>query len=171
MGSNVRNSPVEREKVDEETRKLAALFGEALNLPRISGITVPVECPLCGTEAAMTPARVQVIRQHVEDTKDFKTAESAAKSALAQLFASAEALATAVAATLPWYLKTAGAKRRETGFAVTRIRNLLGDHADEFVGPWLIKTRHLVRAGLVAARAVSPARRRLPASRKSFDQV
>jgi hypothetical protein len=136
----------EREKVDEETRKLAALFGEALNLPRISGITVPVECPLCGTEAAMTPARVQVIRQHVEDTKDFKTAESAAKSALAQLFASAEALMTALAAALPWYLKTSGAKRRETGFAVTRIRNLLGDHADEFVGPWLVQTRHLVRA-------------------------
>jgi hypothetical protein len=90
---------------------------------------------------------VQLIRQHVEDTKDFKTAEVAAKSALAQLSASAEALVTSVAAALPWYLKTTGAKRRETGFAVTRIRNLLGDHAEEFVGPWLVQTRQLVRAG------------------------
>ena len=79
--------------------------------------------------------------------RTYKTAESGGKIRLwRQLFASAEALMTALAAALPWYLKTSGAKRRETGFAVTRIRNLLGDHADEFVGPWLVQTRHLVRA-------------------------
>lgn len=78
----------ERKRVDEETRQLAALFDEVLKLPSISGITVPVECPLCGTESAMTPVRVHLIRQDVEDIKDFKAAESAPKSAIAQLSSS-----------------------------------------------------------------------------------
>ncbi len=62
-----------------------ALFDEALKLSAISGITEPIECPLCGTESALTPGRVQRIRQHVEGTKDFKMAETAAKSALTGL--------------------------------------------------------------------------------------
>ena len=139
----------ERQKVDEETRQLAALFDEALNLPSISGIITPVECPLCGIESALTPERVRLIRDYVEDAKDFKRAESAAKSALTQLSASVEVLATAAESAQPWYLKIGSAKRRETGFTVARIGELLGDHADKFVAPWLSRTRPLARAGNV----------------------
>ena len=70
---------------DQDVVTLVALFDEALKLPANSGITEPIECPLCGTESALTPGRVQRIRQHVEGTKDFKMAETAAKSALTGL--------------------------------------------------------------------------------------
>lgn len=136
----------ESKKVDEETRQLVAFFDEALKLPAISGMTEPVDCPLCGTESALTPERVQLIRRHVEDSKDFKTAETAAKSALSQLSASGEVLATAAEAALPRYLKTTAAKRRETGFTVARIRKLLGDRAAELADPWLGQVRPLARA-------------------------
>jgi len=142
----------EREKVDEETRHLVALLDEALKLPAIFGITEPVDCPLCGTESALTPERVELIRQHVEDSKDFKTAETAAKSALSQLSASAEALATGAEAALPRYLKATAAKRRETGFTVARIRGLLGDRAAELANPWLARVRPLARAGIALRR-------------------
>ncbi len=136
----------EREKVDEETRQLVALFEEALNIPAISGITKPVDCPLCSTESALTPERVQLIRQNVENSKDFKTAETAAKSALSELSASAEALATAAKDALPSYLKTTPAVRREMGFTVSRIRELLDDRAAELADPWLALVRPLARA-------------------------
>jgi hypothetical protein len=138
----------ERKKVDEDTQQLIALFYEALKIPAISGITEPVDCPLCGTESALTPDRVKLIRQHVENEKarDFKTAETAAKTVLTQLSASARVLATAAEAALPRYLKTTAAKRREIGFSVTRMRELLGDRAEGLITPWLVRIRPLAKA-------------------------
>lgn len=136
----------EREKVDEETRHLAALFDEALKIPAVSDIESPVECPLCGTDSALSPERVAVIRQHVEDTREFKSAETAAKAALSQLSTSATSLATSIQAALPNYLKVTAARRRELGFSVTRIRELLDDQAAGFIDPWLVAVRPLVRA-------------------------
>jgi hypothetical protein len=142
----------ERKKVDEKTRQLVALFEEALKLPAVSRVTEPVECPLCGTELALTPDRVQVIRQHVEDTKDFAAAEKAARSALSQFTVSAEALAIAAEAALPKYLRTPGADRRKTGFTLARIRQLLGDRANELVEPRLAQIWPLARAGATLRR-------------------
>lgn len=143
----------ERKKVDENTRQLVALFDEALKLPAISAITESVDCPLCGAESSLTPGRMQLIRQHVEDTKDFKTAEIAAKSVLTRLSTSSKALATAAEATLPGYLKTTRTDRREAGFTVARIRELLRDHAEESIAPWLAHVRPLVKACLALRRA------------------
>jgi len=148
----------EREKIDEKTRQLVALFDQALNLPAIAGITEPVDCPLCGTETALTPERVQLIRGHVENTNDSKTAETAAKSALAQLSALAAALTTAADAAIAQYLKTTAAKRRETGFTVARIRALLGDRAQEVVDPWLAQVRPFARAAVALRRGAQKAR-------------
>ncbi|WP_292237757.1 hypothetical protein, partial [Mesorhizobium sp.] len=83
--------------------------------------------PLCGIEAALTPERVKLIRQHAADTKDFKMAETAAKAALSQLSTSANNLVEAVIASLPEFLKVGTHKRRESGFTVGRIKQLLGD--------------------------------------------
>jgi len=147
----------ERKKVDEETRQLAVLFDEALKLPAISAIAAPVDCPLCATESALTPARVQIIRQHVEDIRDFKTAETAANSALAQLSASAEALTSAAEAALPRYVKTPPAERRKTGFTLARIRELLADSAGGLVDPWLARIRPVARAGTALRRGAMQA--------------
>ncbi len=131
----------EKAKVDEETRQLAALFVEALKLPDIAETTEQVDCPLCGVEDALTPARVELLRQHVAATKDFKTAEANAKAALGRLMTSADSLADAAKAALPEFFKTPGRKRRDAGFTVARLHELLGDGADAVVGPWLVAVR------------------------------
>lgn len=136
----------ERQKVDEDTRKLVTLFDEALRLPAISEITEPVDCPLCGTVSALTPGRVQLIRQYVENSRDFKTAEQAAKSSLLQLSASIELLRTTAETGRPRYMKMIAIERHKTGFTVPRIRELLGDRAAELTNPWIDRIRPLARA-------------------------
>lgn len=144
----------ERQKVDEETRQLVAIFDEALRLPAISGITEPVDCPLCGTVSALTSERVQLIRQHVENSRDFKAAEAIAKVALSQLSASIESLATAAEAALPRYFKMTTTQRRKAGFTVRRIRELLSDRAAELADPWLSRVRPFRRASVALRRGV-----------------
>lgn len=137
----------ECKKVDEQTRQLTALFEEALKLPAITDLDTPVDCPLCGTESALTPERVQLIRQHVADTSEFKQAEKAAQAALSRLTSSADSLANAFESAMPQYIRMTAAQRRSEGFTVARIRALLGDRAAEFVDPWLDQLRPLIRAG------------------------
>jgi hypothetical protein len=136
----------ERRRVDEDTRRLVTLFDEALKLPAIADAGNAVECPLCGTESALTPGRIALIRQHVEDTKGFKTAETASKSVLTQLSASADALVRAGDAGLPAFLNISGAERHQPGFTVHRIRELLGVGTAGLVDPWLVQVRLLARA-------------------------
>lgn len=143
----------ERKKVDEQSRQLVALFDQALKLPAVLAISEPVDCPLCETKGSLTPERIEAIRQHVENSKEFKTAETLAKYALSQLSAMAGALASATDAALPRYLKMASAKRRDAGFTVARLVELLGDRAEELVKPWLNQVRPLARAGAALRRA------------------
>lgn len=143
----------ERALIDAEVRRLAALFDEALKIPTIASITAPIDCPLCGTETALTPERVEVIRRYVEGTKEFKSAETAVRTALSQLLGSTASLASAIENALPLYLKTTAARRRGTGFTIDRIRRLLGEGAAEFVDPWLSTVRPLVRTAFAARRA------------------
>ena len=142
----------ELKKVDEETRKLVAIFDEALKLSTISEISKPLDCPLCGAETSLTPERVQIIRQHVEASKEFKTAEVAAKSTLSQLSASAEGLAAAAKEALPCYFKMTATQRHDEGFTVPRIRELLGDRAAELVDPWLSQVMPLARSSAALRR-------------------
>lgn len=142
----------ERGEVAEETRQLTALFAEALKLPDVSAIDAPADCPLCGADSTLTPARVEAIRQHVEATTDFKTAETDAKAALGQLETSVDTFATSVAAALPGFLKAAAGKRREAGFRVSRLRELLGEPGDILVDRWLPLIGPLMRAAAASRR-------------------
>jgi hypothetical protein len=75
----------ERAKVDEETRRLTALFKEALNLPAIAGATGPIDCPLCGTPDSLTPEQITHIRTRVAGTDSYRAAEAQAKNAIEAL--------------------------------------------------------------------------------------
>lgn len=151
----------EREKVDEQTRQLTGLFTEALKLTAVAEIAEVTDCPLCGTDSVLTSARVQVIQQHVEDTTDFKKAESDAKAAFGQLDISAVNLADSVAAALPIFLRAQVGKRRQGGFTVSRIRELLGDGAASIVKPWLAEVRPLMRAASALRRGALAVRERI----------
>ena len=139
----------ECKKVDAETRQLVALFDEALKLPDIAKITDPIDCPLCGEETALTHERVQLIRQHVENVRDFKETERSAMNALTQLTGSTEALLVSVDAAVPKFLKTTRANRHQNGFTVSRLRELLSDRANELVDPWLEAIKPYMRAGRI----------------------
>ena len=140
------NYILERAKIDDETRQLVALFYEALKLPRIAGATGAADCPLCETPGALTAERILAIRTHVEDAAGFKMAETAARSALAQLAASATALTTAATGILPGFVRQTHSQRRADGFTTARLRTLLGEQADGLIRPWLAALRTLIRS-------------------------
>lgn len=142
----------EKAKVDEQTRQLSALFVEALKLPGMGELTEPADCPLCGTENALAPSRVQLIKSHVENTEGFQKAERDAKAALAQMMTSAGNLADAAMTARPSFMKAVAGKRREDGFTVTRIRELLGDEAHAVVEPWLANIRPVARLSTAVCR-------------------
>ena len=68
--------------VDDEMKRLSRLFEEALRIPEVADAEESVECPLCGTDDALTPERVAYIRQSLEDTKAFTSERDAAQPAL-----------------------------------------------------------------------------------------
>jgi hypothetical protein len=96
---------------------------------------------------------VKIIKQHVEDLRDFKSAEKAATSGLLQLAAAADGVATMAEAALPQFLRMTANQRRKEGFTVRRIRDLLEDRSTELADPWLDRIMPLARASAVLRRS------------------
>lgn len=147
---------VQSRRVDAETRQLVTLFGEALKLPSIAEIGEAIDCPLCETELALSPARVKLIRGHVEKSKSFSVVERVGKSAVTQLINYARVLARTAERAIPSCVKIGRQKRREIGFTVDRVRELLADDDSDVVDPWLTRLRALVHAaGALRNRALA----------------
>jgi hypothetical protein len=136
----------ERTKVDEATRRLAGFFAEALALPHVVDASHPLDCPLCATKDALTPARIAFIRDRVKDTEAFRAAEKAAGNAIGQLEQIVKAVEKQMADAVPRFIVFSGEARRKRGFRVERIRALLGADATENVSAWLQALRPMVRA-------------------------
>ena len=115
----------ERETVEEETRRLTALFREALAIPAVDAATQPIDCVLCGTEGSLTPERIALIRTRAKETDDFQAAEAAAIGTLRGLAGSARAFDRAAASACPRFLAMNSSERRHAGFRVERIQTLL----------------------------------------------
>ena len=136
----------EREKVEKETRRLTALFKEALANPAVDATTQPIDCLLCGTEDSLTPERIAHIRAHVQETEAFQAAAKVAMDTLRRLAVATRALHEAAAAACPRFLAMRSRDRRKMGFRVERIRALLGPDAAAAIDPWLKALRNLARA-------------------------
>ena len=145
----------ERAKIDEETRRLVALFDEALKLPAVASVTTAVDCPLCETQGSLTLARVQVICTHVANAAGFTGAEAIARSALSQLVSSATGIETAARTVLPVFAKQPASQRRASGFTVARLKALLGEQAEDLIRPWLSALKALRRASRLASQAAT----------------
>ena len=139
----------EREKIEEETRRLTALFKEVLAIPAVDAATQPIDCLLCGTEGSLTPVRIAHIRAQVQETEAFQTAEKAAMDALARLAVAARALDAPAASACPRFVAMHSRERRQKGFRVERIRTLLGPDTAAAIDPWLKALRNLARARAV----------------------
>jgi hypothetical protein len=127
----------ERHKVNEETRRLASLFAEALALPHVAEVTDPIDCPLCTTEKGLTSARVAVIQERVRDTDSFRTAEKAAAGAISHLKATIEAARKQAADAMPRFIMFSAKTRRERGFRIARIVALIGSEKNDAIEAWI----------------------------------
>jgi hypothetical protein len=142
----------ERGKVDEETRRLIAFFAEALALPHVKDAAHPIDCPLCTTAGALTPARIDFIRQRVKDTAAFRAAETAAEAAIDQLERIIESVLGNMQAAIPRFITFSGQARRERGFRMARIRALLGADAADGISSWIAALLPMLRAWRNASR-------------------
>jgi len=136
----------ERARIDEETRHLADLFQRALSIPSVSEASEPIDCPLCETPQGLVPTRIAALREHVEATRDFKTAEAAAQTSLDRLISLAIAIRSIATDVRPGFLRTTIEQRRASGFTLSRLQELLGNSAPDLLEPWLDQLRLLARA-------------------------
>ncbi len=145
----------ERAKVDKETRRLAALFTEALAIPAVADATDPIDCLLCGAEKSLSPERVFYLRTRLQETEAFQAAERDAINTLRRLKTLSESLVAAVVAACPGFLNAKSKDRRKSGFRLERIRALLSDEDKPVVGAWLPILRVLARARTSASAQAS----------------
>jgi DNA repair exonuclease SbcCD ATPase subunit len=140
----------ERARVDEYSRRLTSLFREALALPALAQVRTAIDCPLCDTEEALTPERVDFIRQRVQETEHLQATQAEAKRALRELDRAIRLLITGVDASTPRFLRWSPHERRRNGFRVPRLRGVIGDDAASFVDPWIASARRFrrIRAGI-----------------------
>jgi hypothetical protein len=145
----------ERAKVDRETRRLTGLFKELLKLPAVEHAHDPLDCPVCGTAAALTPARLAIIRQNATDTEAFQVAEARALAALQEIGTTLDSLSTAIGAALPSFMLYTAKIRRQRAFRIERVKLLLGQEGSETLAPWLAALRPFVKAQRRAASCVA----------------
>ncbi|HHT85847.1 MAG TPA: AAA family ATPase [Firmicutes bacterium] len=119
--------------VDKEVTRLLSLFEEVLKIPDITSATKPIDCPVCGTPQALTPERINAIRQKVESNKQFTKHRQCAENVLHDLTVLAQRLLTeakdACPSAMNW--QTQDWSRHEPAIA-----ELLGDRAAGIMTPW-----------------------------------
>jgi AAA domain len=119
----------ERDAIEEETRRLVALFECALAVPAIHDCKNPINCPLCESPTSLTPERVAHIRGQVEVNQSYQTAERALSGGLASIDSRIQVLKRAAAEAVPKFMRLTGADRRQQGFQVERVSSLSDDPA------------------------------------------
>ncbi|MFO1055115.1 MAG: AAA family ATPase [Planctomycetota bacterium] len=142
----VRDFVLERAKTERRVQQLVTLFEQALRLPEVETATGNLDCPLCDAKSSLTPARIVFLREQVQRSRAFTSAERAARDALTRITTSVRGLARTAAAALPKVVTTERGQRRAEGFSTVRMRDLLGAGREDKTRPWLAVIRPLLRA-------------------------
>jgi hypothetical protein len=119
----------ERAAVDAETRRLVKLFESAMAIPAISECEGSIDCPVCGTEGALTVERVIHIRAQVAANKAYQDAEKAVATELRTIESKIRSFRDNITKALPKFTHATGAERRKQGFRIERVFALSGDAA------------------------------------------
>ena len=136
----------EKNGVQVEVRRLTTLFEAILALPQVDGADAPLDCPVCETEKALTPTRIEVIRTSVASNETFSKAERDALSVLRSMRSTVSTLEQGFSSVTPKFIRDGSGLRRQAGFTVTRMTELFGNEADALIEPWLVSLRALLRA-------------------------
>ncbi|OBH59414.1 hypothetical protein A5687_20630 [Mycobacterium mantenii] len=88
-------------EADQHAARLAPVFDALLTVDEYAGLNVPTQCPVCGTDDALTPARIALLRDHLLRTQTLRDAAKAVAGALAAARQKLDQLATAVTRTVP----------------------------------------------------------------------
>lgn len=135
----------QRTKVDAEVERLIPLFEAALKIQTIDNADGPQRCPLCD-DGTLYLERVAAIREKLRETREFRSAETAAHSALKALFATIKEAKDGMDRSLPAFIEATSKQRKLRGFNVTHARRLAGSNGEESVTRWLGATRQLLRS-------------------------
>ena len=135
----------ERNKIDEQTRNLTALFKTLLKIPAVSDADQPQDCPVCETEDALTPERIQAIRDTIATSDAFVQAEADALTVLRKIQSNLVNLQDNLNSVLPKFLRGDPGQRRAVGFTIDRINTLLGDEDQALVVSWTATLLPLLR--------------------------
>jgi hypothetical protein len=133
-------------KVDTEVKQLTNLFTEVLKVPAVVANIGAIDCPVCGTEDALTLERVQVIRNQLETSKAYVRAQGSAKSSLLQLDTRIDTLERNVRIALPYFRGLPQKQRKEIGFSIERMRVLLPEEQQDLIQTWFRELRLFLRA-------------------------
>ncbi len=99
--ANVDAYSVSARDLDAEVGRLTALFEAVLAIPAYASVDTSVECPVCGTDDALTPERIDVLRKRLLGTKDFRDAQHQARTTLDALQQSIRTAAAAARVAPP----------------------------------------------------------------------
>jgi hypothetical protein len=95
----------QRRLVDDEVARLLGVFRAVLATDHLADLDHDVRCPVCTTDGALTPARVETMREQVAATQHLRTAQTAAQqrlSGLSEIAASLARLDGVVPAAAEW---------------------------------------------------------------------
>tara|TARA_R110002020_G_scaffold379203_3_gene590261 strand:- start:5577 stop:8096 length:2520 start_codon:yes stop_codon:yes gene_type:complete len=143
----------ETEKCDAEAAILIQLFEGALNIPDIHRHEADVDCPLCGTEDALTPERIVWIKGQVEAASSLRTARSTLENELRQLLTLIHTMRTAVNSALPKCCAMNCKERKASGFTIERMRQLSAD--ETLIADWLSDLKVVWRRAVRMTRALN----------------
>jgi hypothetical protein len=109
------------EVVETEAESMRNVFEAVLAIPIVSHTTSHIDCPVCETPDALTPARIEVMRQQIAEAKDLRQAQQAAKGELDSCLGSLNVLDAATGKLRPAYTGLGGAELLEREAAVTQL--------------------------------------------------
>jgi PAS domain-containing protein len=109
----------------------------ALALPGLRETADPIDCPLCETNHALTPKRLQALRAHVASGAEVRRASTVLTTALAELLTQLSATENSIKAASPGFLSWSAAERSKSGIDQAALALLMDDASADRVRHWL----------------------------------
>lgn len=105
-------------EVDQHTASLTPVFTAVLAIERYAELTQPEQCPVCGTDDALTSERLELLRDHLERTQALDGAAATAAAALGKARHALDQFGATITTTVPSVVKWTEQQRVNAADAV-----------------------------------------------------